>query len=87
MISVHFQSKPCNTIVIQLYAPITDAKEADMDWFYEDLQYLLELTPKKMSFSSQGTGDTEENGQVWPWEFKKKESTRPSFVKTTRWPW
>ena len=40
--------------VIQVYAPITDAKEAEVDPFYEDLQHLLELTPKKMSFSSQG---------------------------------
>ena len=63
MIMVHFQGKPFNFTVIQLYAPMT---EAETDWFYEDLQHLLELTAKKMSFSSQGTGDTEENGQVWP---------------------
>ena len=56
MISVHFQGKPFNIMVIQVYAPITDAKEAEADQFYEDLQDLLELNPKKMSFSSQGTG-------------------------------
>ena len=40
-------------MVIQVYAPTTDAEEAEVDWFYEDLQDLLELTPKKkMSFSS-----------------------------------
>ena len=47
MISVHFQGKPFNIIVIQVYAPITDAEEAEVEWFYEDLQDLLELTPKK----------------------------------------
>ena len=47
MISVHFQDKLFNITVIQVYAPITDAEEAEVDWFYEDLQDLLELTPKK----------------------------------------
>ena len=47
MISVHLQSKPFNITVIQVYAPITDAEEAEVDGFYEDLQDLLELTPKK----------------------------------------
>ena len=40
MISVHFQGKPFNTIVIQDYAPTTDAKEAEVEWFYKDLQDL-----------------------------------------------
>ena len=52
MMSVHFQSKPFNVIVIQVYTPTTNAKEAEVDWFYEDLQDLLELTPKKDVFSS-----------------------------------
>ena len=52
MISVCFQGKPFNITVIQVYAPTTDATEAEVDWFYEDLHLLLELTPKKMSFSS-----------------------------------
>ena len=47
MISVHFQGKPFNTTVIQVYAPTTNAKEAEVEQFYEDLQDLLELTPKK----------------------------------------
>ena len=47
MISVHFQGKPFNIMVIQVYAPISNAEEAEVEWFYEDLQYLLELTPKK----------------------------------------
>ena len=55
MISVHFQGKPLNITVIQVCAPTSHAKEAEIDWFYEDLQDLLELTPKKMSFSSYGT--------------------------------
>ena len=53
MISVRFQGKP-NITVIQVYAPISNAEEAEQ--LYEDLQDLLELTPKKMSFSLQGTG-------------------------------
>ena len=47
MISVHFQGKPFNITVIQVYAPTTDAEEAEVDQFYEDIQHLLELTPKK----------------------------------------
>ena len=49
--SLHFQGKPFNIMVIQVYAPISNAEEAEVEWFYEDLQDLLELTPKKMSFS------------------------------------
>ena len=47
MISVHFQGKPFNITVIQDYAPTSNAEEAEVEWFYEDLQDLLELTPKK----------------------------------------
>ena len=47
MIFVHFQSKPFNITVIQVYAPTSNAEEAEVEWFYEDLQDLLELTPKK----------------------------------------
>ena len=47
MISVHFQGKPFNIMVIQVYAPISNAEEAEVEWFYEDIQDLLELTPKK----------------------------------------
>ena len=47
MISVHFQSKPFNISVIQVYAPTSNAEEAEVEQFYEDLQDLLELTPKK----------------------------------------
>ena len=47
MISVHFQGKPFNIAVIQAYAPSSNADEAEVEWFYEDLQDLLEPTPKK----------------------------------------
>ena len=48
MISVPFQGKPFNITVIQVYAPTTDAEEAELDQFYEDLEDVLELIPKKM---------------------------------------
>ena len=51
MISVRFQGKPFNITVIQIYALTNNAEEAEVEWFYEDLQDLLELTAKKMSFS------------------------------------
>ena len=47
MISVCFQGKPFNITVIQVYAPTSNTEEAELEWFYEDLQDLLELTPKK----------------------------------------
>ena len=46
IISVRFQGKPFNITVIQVYAPTTKAKKAEAEWFYEELQDLLELTPK-----------------------------------------
>ena len=52
MISVHFQGKPLNITVIQVYAPIINAGEAEVEQVYEDLQDLLKLMPQKMSFSS-----------------------------------
>ena len=47
MISVHFQGKPFNITVIQVYDPTSNAEESEVEWFYEDLQDLLELTPKQ----------------------------------------
>ena len=47
MISVRFQGKPFNTTVIQVYPTTTNAEEAEVEWFYEDRQDLIELTPKK----------------------------------------
>ena len=51
MISVRFQGKSFNITVIQVYAPTSNGEEAEAEWFYEDQQDLLVLTPKKMSFS------------------------------------
>ena len=50
MISIHFQGKPFSITVIQVYAPISNAEEAEVEWFFEDLQDLLELTPKEDIF-------------------------------------
>ena len=47
MISVHFQGKPFNIMVIQAYAPTSNTEEAEAEWFCKDLQNLLELTPQK----------------------------------------
>ena len=66
----------------QVYVPTTDAKEAEVDWFYEDVQHLLELTPKKtknnkfpfphrgLEYKSRKSRDTWNNRQVWPWSSK-----------------
>ena len=51
IISVRVQGKPFNITLIQVYAPTSNAEEAEVEWFYEDLQDLLELTPEKISFS------------------------------------
>ena len=56
MISVHFQGKSFNIIVIQVYDPTTNAKEAEVEWFYKDLPDLLELIPKKDVLFVIGTG-------------------------------
>ena len=76
MISVHFQGKPFNITVIQVDDPTTNAKEAEIEWFCEDLQDLLELTPQKdilfiigdwnAKVGSQET-NTWSNRQIWPW--------------------
>ena len=72
MISVRFQSKPFNITVIQVYAPTSNAEEAER--FYEDLQDLLELTPKKEVLfiigdwsAKVGSQETLEYRQIWPW--------------------
>ena len=51
MISVHFKGKNFNIIIIQVYTPTNNAEEAEVEQSFEDLQGLLEVTPKKMSFS------------------------------------
>ena len=65
MISFHFQGKPFNNTVIHVYAPNTNAKEAEVEWFYEDLKDLLELTTTTTTKSSQSR-DTWSNKQLWP---------------------
>ena len=75
MISVHFQGKPFNITVIQVYAPTSNAEEAEVKQFYEDLQDLLELIPKKrypfhyrgLECKSRKSRNTWSNRQIWPW--------------------
>ena len=72
MISVCFQGKPFNIIVIQAYAPTSNTEEAEVKWFYEDLQDLLELTPKKDVLFITGDWNAKvgsnawSNRQIWP---------------------
>ena len=78
VISVRLQGKPFNITGIQVYAPTTNAKEAEVEQFYDDLQDLLELTPKKrchfhhrgLEYKSKKSRDTWSNRQVWPWSIK-----------------
>ena len=56
MISVRFQGKACNIMVIQVYAPTSNTEEAEVEWFYEDLQDFLELIPQKDVLFIKGTG-------------------------------
>ena len=75
MISVCFQGKPFNIMVIQAYAPTSYAEEAEVERFYEDLQDLLELTHKKdalfiigvLECKSRKSRNTWSNRQIWPW--------------------
>ena len=75
MISDRFQGKPFNITVIQVYAPTCNAEEAEVERFYEDLQDLLELTPKKrcpfhfrgLECKSRKSRNTWSNRQIWPW--------------------
>ena len=66
MISVHFQGKPFNITVIQVYAPPSNTEEAEVEWFYEDLQDLLELTPKKDVFCIIGNWNEKVGSQETP---------------------
>ena len=74
MISVRFQVKPFNITVIQVYAPTSNGEEAEVEWFYEDLQDLLELTHKKdilhyrgLECKTKKSRNTWSNRQIWPW--------------------
>ena len=74
MFSVCFEGKPFNITAIQVYVPISNAEEAKVERFYEDLQDLLELPPKKRPFYYRGlecksrkSRNTWSNRQIWPW--------------------
>ena len=69
MISVRFQGIPLNITVIQVYAPTSKAEEAEVEWFYEDLQDLLELTPKKDVLSIIGDWNAKVGSQETPGKF------------------
>ena len=66
MISVRFQGRPFNTTVIQAYAPTSNAEKAEVEWLYEDLQDLLELTPQKDVFFIIGDWDAKVGSQETP---------------------
>ena len=66
MISVHFQGKPFNITVIQAYVPTSNAEEAEVEWFYEDLQDLLDLTPKNDVLFILGDWNAKEGSQEIP---------------------
>ena len=66
IISVHFQGKPFNITVIQVCAPTSNAKEAEVEWFYEDVQDLLELTPRKEILFIIGDWNAKVRGQETP---------------------
>ena len=73
MISVHFQGKPFNIMIIQVYALTSNTEEAEVEWFYEDLQDLLERTPPKdvlfiiEDWKYRKSRNTWSNRQIWPW--------------------
>ena len=66
MIYVHFQGKPFNITVIQTYAPTSNAEEAEVERFYEDLQDVLELTPKKHVLFNTGDWNAKVGSQETP---------------------
>ena len=68
MISVHFQGKPFNITVIQVYALTSNAEEVEVEWFNEDLQDVLVLTPKKDVLFVMGDWNTEVGNQEIPWQ-------------------
>ena len=86
MTSARFQGKPFNIMVFQVYAPTSNTKEAEVEWIYEDLQDLLELTPKKRCpFHHRGleckrrkSRNTWSNRQIWPWnaEWSRAKASR-----------
>ena len=92
-ISVRFQGKPFNITVIEVYAPTSNAEETELEWFYENLQDLLQLTPKKrcpfhyrgLECKSRKTGDTWSNRQIWPWNTEWSRAKTNIFAKKMHW--
>ena len=90
MTSVGFQGKPFNIMVIQAYAPTSNAEEAE--WFYEDLQDLLELTLQKRSpfhyrgleCKSRRSRNTWSTGKIWPWSTKQSRSKANTVLPRER---
>ena len=88
MISVHIQGKPFNITLNQVYAPTSNAEEAEVEWFYEDLQDLLELKQQQqkrcifhdrgLESKSRNSRITWSNRQIWPWNMEG------SIAKTNR---
>ena len=66
MFSIHFQGKPFNITGMQIYVPTTNGEEAKVEWFYKDLQDLLELTPKKDALYIIGAWNAKVRSQVIP---------------------
>ena len=93
MISVHFQGKPFNITVIQVYVPTSNAQEAKVEWYYEELQDLLERTLKKrcsflyrgLECKSRKSRDTWINRQIGSWNTNWSSANADSFVKRTHW--
>ena len=82
MISVRLQGKPFNITVIEVYAPTSSAEEAEVEWFYEDLQDPVELNPKRYLFHYRGlecksrkSRNTWSNRQIWPWNTECRAKT------------
>ena len=93
MISAHFQGKPFSITVIQVYTPTSSAEEAEVEWFYEDLQDFLEITPKKecpfhhrgLECKSRKSRNTWSNRQIWAWSTEWSRPRLIEFWKRTHW--
>ena len=92
MISVRLQGKPFNITVIQVYAPASNAEETEVEWFYEDPQDLLELTPKKDVLFIIGDWNAKVGSQETPGVtgkyglgIRNEENSNKSFAKRTHW--
>ena len=93
MISVRFQGKPLNITVIQVYAPTSNAEDAEVEQFYEDLKDLLRTNTKKrcpfhhsgLECKSRKSRKTWNNRQIWPWSTNWSRAKANSFAKRMHW--